>query len=118
MMIRSLTISEYIDILESIQRYHKFANYMSESEFAEIIKEHPNFVRHGLNIKYVTNSYDSRDHSIWRLSFECRHGKFTFAANSFAHPDNLPPGFTYSNMYELIRDFLFGKCAFVEYFRE
>lgn len=108
---RGIKPTEYIEILNFIQIYHKFTGHRS-NEMREHVKEtYPKMNSdYGLNIKYVETSYDSRFAEIWRMTFRCLNGELDFRTNIFAEK----PAFTewkYNSVYELVMAFLKGELS-------
>ncbi len=110
MMIKGMTLQEYTDVVRFVQKYHKFASVRDSLE--ERNKKYPlmqgSFGNTGLGIKYVDNCYDSRDQSIWSITF--RPGRFgiRFAANHFAMNPK-PKNFKYDTLYNWCMGYLTGE---------
>jgi hypothetical protein len=67
---RGMKSSEFIEMVNFVQKYHKFALCMSDVEVSEMQKLYPNMSEYcGLNIKYIDSCYDSRFSDIWSVSF-------------------------------------------------
>ena len=62
-----MILSEYNQVLEFVQKHHKFALFLSEEEKAKRKEEFPHLDEFGFNIKYVDSSYDSRFGDIWKV---------------------------------------------------
>lgn len=84
---KGLSIEQYSEILDLIQRRHSFMNFDPKS-------------RH---IKYINASYDTRFGDFWRI--EIPNSKLIFASNHFAGKE-LPDDWKYNNLYDLIMDYL------------
>lgn len=80
-MPKGLTIQQYNSILEFVQKYHKFANYDEDLQ-KEIQEKYPKLPKTGLSIKYIDSIYDSRDGTIWSISFRRGSLDKTFQLNS------------------------------------
>lgn len=107
MELKGLTIDQHAEILNCIQKYHRFGGYISDEKYAELKKTYPNLPQYGFNIKYIDSIYDSRDGKIWMIKFRGLGGNFCFSANHFVGKQ-VPKTWKYNNLYDLIMDFLKG----------
>ena len=107
MELKALTIDQHTEVVKFIQKYHKFAGYVSDEKYAEILKTYPNMKRYGLNIKYIDSIYDTHDGSVWMIKFRGLGGNYEFSSNHFAGR-TFPKTWKYDNLFDLIMDFLKG----------
>ncbi len=98
---KSLTLKQYVEVVQFVQKYHKFALWQEDEEIKEKQKLYPNIAEYGMNIKYIDNIYDSRGKDIWSIGFRGMgsHVKFT---------SNTTLTLTYDNMFDWIMDYLTG----------
>ncbi len=113
---KALTPYQYLDILTFIQKYHSFCLFRREEQREYIRKNFPNMKpEYGMNIKYIENCFDTRDGSIWSLSFTTNGIDYSFKTNSLVGftPERNPE---YDNLYDTIMAFLKGELKNHEYF--
>lgn len=111
----ALTSDQFKEILDFVQKYHKFALWMSDEEFKERNNVYFNmgkFGAHGMNIKYIDSCYDSRDAKIWSITFRINiHHKYTFSSNSFALKGKPKSLNRWNSMYDLCMAFIKGEMS-------
>lgn len=104
---KPLTVEQYNEIVKFVQTYHQFGKYPSEDRIQARkdigIKGHA--LEYGLNIKYITCSYDTRDASIWNISF---NNELVFSSNHFVLGTK-PKGWKYDTLYDLCMAYLKGE---------
>lgn len=66
---KGMKSAEFVEMVNFIQKYHKFALYMSDEEKKERNKLYPTMAEYGFNIKYIDSCYDSRFADMWSVSF-------------------------------------------------
>jgi len=67
--IKGMNPLEVVEMTNFIQKYHKFAGWLSKEQLIELKKIHPKMNEYGFNIKYIDTIYDSRFGDIWSVSF-------------------------------------------------
>lgn len=72
-MKKPMTPQQYFEVLQFVQKYHRFG-FISEERLS------PDDM--GMHIKYVDNVYDTRDKGIWCISFRGMGQHVRFATNS------------------------------------
>ncbi len=116
MNVKPLTPFQYIEILEFIKKHHSFCLFRNDKH-REYVKE--NFPKlnpdYGFNIKYITNSFDTRDASIWSLNFRCNANDYSFRTNLLVGsvPEKNPK---FDNLYDIIMAFLKGELENSEWY--
>lgn len=91
---KGLTISEYGQLLETINKYHHFHLKIQSS----------------MRIKYVESSFHSTSGEIWRVNLRSKDGEYEFATNSLVPLLTIPESLSeYTSISELIYLFLNGK---------
>jgi hypothetical protein len=111
-MMKGMSLGEYVTVIEFAQKYHKFALLMSEEEVKERNKKffqmHGEFKSYGMNIKYIDCCYDSRDQTVWSISFRKGNGGIRFSTNHFAGHES-PKDWKYNSLFDLCMAFLKGE---------
>ena len=107
---KGMTIEQFSEVLAFVQKYHKFANWPTSEEEAEIAKQYPKMPKMGLNIKYTECSYDSRGNGdIWSITFRGIN-ELTFSTNSKTYLTEKQKLFvTYNNLFDWVMDYLKGE---------
>lgn len=110
---KGLTREQFKEIQEFVQKHHKFG----------YVREEDRVTKWPYAIKYIDGVYDSRDETIWSISF--RPPGVRFATNDFNAISPPPKGWKYDNLYDLVMDYLndrfdpnkyldrSGKCMFL-----
>ncbi len=78
---KGMKSTEFVEMVNFVQKYHKFANWMSDEQKAEAQKLYPNLDEYGFNIKYIDSCYDSRFTDVWSVSFRGMGRKVNFHTN-------------------------------------
>lgn len=118
-MLRGLTFEEYADIICFVNKFHRFGIYLGGEKINErnsqYMSMHAVFGSGHLNIKYIDNCFDTRDQTIWSITF--RQGRFgvRFATNHFAGKKE-PKNFKYESLHELCMDYLQGRFTDIKDF--
>lgn len=105
---KGLTLDQFKEVTEFSQKHHKLANYLTPEQRLERLKEFPQMGEHGFGIKYIDSCYDSRDASLWSISFRQGSDGVNFRTNHFAMNDK-PFGWKYDNLYDLCMAYLKGE---------
>ena len=106
---KAMTLQEFNEVVQFVQKWHYFAVWLKESEVQERNKKYFNMGKwgeHGLNIKYIDSCYDSRDGKIWSVSFRGMGAKYTFSSNHFNAIKPMPKEWRWTTLYKLIMGFL------------
>lgn len=104
-----LTNDEFKTIVDFVQEYHRFAYYPHGDEHLEILKTYPNMDRMRFNIKYVDSCYDTRDMSIWSISFRRGGRSICFTTNMYNNFDPFSTiAFKYFKLFDVVMDYLKG----------
>lgn len=98
---KGMKSSEYVEIVNFVQKHHKFALYLNDQERDEVKKLYPN-LEHGFNIKYIDSCYDSRFVDVWSVSFRGMGRNVCFHTNI-----NLP--LEYTTLFDWIMAYLKGE---------
>lgn len=110
---KGLTLSQFKEVIDFAQKYHKFALCMSDEEVKERNKiyhqMHEPFKEFGMNIKYIDSIYDSRDNIIWSITFRQGRNGVRFSTNHFTALNLPPKNWKYNNLYDLCMAFLKGE---------
>lgn len=106
---RPLTPKEFFEVMKFVQNYHRFAYWPADDEWEKILSTYPLMPHHGLSIKYIDSCYDSRDGSVWSISFRGMGGNVRFSANHFNFMNEKPKSWKYESLYELIMAYLTGQ---------
>jgi len=110
---KGMTLQEYQEVVEFSQKYHKFSLWLTDEEVKERNKKyfqmHGAFGRHGLNIKYIDCTYDSRDRTVWSITFRQGRNGWRFATNHYNAINQPPKNWKFSNLYDLCMAFLKGE---------
>jgi len=110
---KGMNLGEYVVMMEFLQKYHRFALWLTDEQVKERNKKffqmHGTFGSHGLNIKYVDCTYDSRDADIWAVTF--RQGRYgvRLACNHYTALDTPPKNFKFSSLFEWSMAYLKGE---------
>ncbi len=99
---KGLTPQEFAAITEFVQKHHKFG-YVREEDAL------PAFP-HGLNIKYIDSTYDTRDGVYWVVTLRQGSMGLRFSANHFVL-DSRPADWPYDSLYEWIVAYLTGEWS-------
>lgn len=105
---KGLTLEQCMKIHQFVQKYHKFAQWLSESELDSIQKEYPKMPRMGFNIKYIDTTYDTREADIWCIKFRGDQD-IVFSTGHFNIINPPPKGWKYDNLYDLCMAYLTGE---------
>lgn len=109
-MIKGLTLDQFHEIVEFVQKHHRFALYIPKEE-RPIRKEHfpklSDMV--GFGIKYIDSCYDSRDRTIWMITFRRGNLGIRFTTNHYNAMSMPPEDWKYNNLYDLCLDYLTGE---------
>lgn len=107
---RGLTLQEFTEVIEFVQKYHSFAEYKPPEERNKIEKLFPLLKGgFGFSIKYVDSCYDSRDKSIWSVVFRRGVLGVCLSTNHF-NSINLPPkGWKYHSLFDWCMAYLTGE---------
>jgi hypothetical protein len=100
---RGMTLDEFKEVVEFVQKYHKFG-YVKKEDRIQIKGED-----HFMMIKYIDSCYYSRCQTIWVVTL--RHGNtgYRFSSNHYA-ATNLPPAhFTFTSLFDWVMAFLKGE---------
>ena len=97
---KGLTFEQYIEIVNFVQKHHKFG-YTEEE--AQIKKDW------SLHIKYIDNCYDTRTNVIWSISFRGLGQEIVFATNSLVLLS--PEEKKFDNLFEYIMQYLLGNLT-------
>lgn len=108
MIMESMTMNEFAEVVKFAQTYHKFGHYVSEREHAEDLKLYPNMSRYRSSIKYIDSCYDSRDARIWSITFRQGIDGIRFSCNHFAMTPK-PAQWKYESLYDLCMAYLTGE---------
>jgi len=109
---QGMNLGEYVVMMEFLQKYHAFAYWPSDEEIKERNKKFfqmaPSFGKHGLNIKYIDCTYDTRDISIWAVTF--RQGRYgiRLSCNHYTE-DTIPKNFRFESLYDWCMAYLKGE---------
>jgi hypothetical protein len=106
---KGLTLDQYKEIVEFVQKYHKFALCPTDEQTEERKKEFPKMGEYGLNIKYVDCVYDSRDATIWQIKFRQGRNGVCFSTNHWNAIKTPPKEWKYNNLYDLCMAYLKGE---------
>jgi hypothetical protein len=110
---KGMTLKEFQEVVDFSQKYHAFALWLTDEQVKERNKKyfqmHGAFGAHGMNIKYIDTIYDSRDQTIWSITF--RQGKYgwRFSTNHYTALNPPPKNFKYGTLYDLCMAFLKGE---------
>lgn len=106
---KGLTLDQFKEVIEFVQEYHAFGKYKNPEKRAENKEKYPNIAEYGMGIKYVDSCYDSRDNTIWSVTFRQGVRGVVFSTNKY-NAFNLPPDdWNYNKLYDLCMDFLKGE---------
>jgi hypothetical protein len=106
---RGLTLKEFEEVIDFVQTNHRFALFILEKDRPRRKAAFPKLKSsHGFGIKYVESWYDTRDKSIWSITFSQGGTGVRFATNHFTALNLPPKGWKYDNLYDLCMDFLTG----------
>lgn len=108
MIMESMTMNEFAEVVKFVQTYHKFAHYVSEKEHEQDQKTYQNLPRYRYGIKYIDSCYDSRDARIWSITFRQGKGGVRFSTNHFAMEPK-PKQWKYESLYDLCMAYLTGE---------
>lgn len=113
---RGMTKLQFVEVLEFIEKHHKFCLFRRDEERQFIKDNYPNLEpNYGFNIKYIETNFDTRDGSIWAISFRASGIKYDFRTNSLVgHVPTRNPQF--NNLYETVMAFLKGELNNPEWF--
>lgn len=100
---KGMSIEEYKEVIEFIQRFHKFGYIKDENR----IKLNGNDFQ--LHIKYVDNCYDSRFSEVWVISFRGFGNHLRFAVNHFSSLRPEPDNFPFETLFDWVMSFLKGE---------
>jgi len=100
-----ITSEQLKQIQDFVQKYHAFGYYPTEEEKAEAKKLFPNMPEFGYNIKYIDTCYDTRDASIWQITFR---GIATIYFSDHSREEFKKECGRYSNDFDMIMGFLKG----------
>ncbi len=100
--IKGMKSEEFKQLQDFVQKYHKFALWLSDEKLAEARKLYPKLNEHGKNIKYIDSVYDSRFSDVWSVSFRGMGNNLCFHTNTDL---DLP----FNTLYEWIMAFLTGE---------
>ena len=110
---KGMNLGEYVIMMEFIQKYHKFALWLSDEDLKERNKKHFQmhgaFGEHGLGIKYVDCTYDSRDGNIWTVTF--RQGRYgiCLSCNHYTALNMPPKNFKFGSLFDWCMAYLKGE---------
>ena len=104
-----MTLKQYTEVVEFVQKHHKFAKWISDEERKKEVELYPNLPEHGFNIKYVDSCYDSRGFDIWLIKFR-GFGGYCFRTNHFTalHSEKDHAKIPFSNLYDWVMAYLKG----------
>lgn len=109
---RGLSLGEYVTVVEFMQKYHSFALLMSPEDIKERNKKffqmQGAFNNYGMNFKYVDAVYDSRDQTVWCITFRKGNDGIRFTTNHFASIEQ-PKNWKYNSLFDLCMAFLKGE---------
>jgi len=114
---KGLTPEQYVSVLQFVQKYHKFALWMSGEDKSQMNKEFPNLSKwkgYGMGIKYIDSCYDSRTGDIWSITFRVHSAyKYSFHTNIFNEflGKKKPESWIELTFYEIIMKFLKGEMT-------
>lgn len=101
MILKALTPEEYIQILQYVDKHHRFGFFKEGS----------------LNIKYVENSFDSRSRGIWSVTFRGLGEGVPFRTNSFIMISDAESWVPYTRLFDWIMDYLAGNWSPGDYWK-
>lgn len=95
MLLKGMTIQEYLTLVEYIQKTHPFAGMGTSFDTRK-------------HIKYIDCIYDTRSQTVWSVSLRGLDANLQFRSNSFSH--NAPPkDFKYYTLLEWVMAYLQGE---------
>lgn len=98
---KGMKSTEFVEMVNFIQKYHKFALCLSDTDKIERLALYPNISEYSFNIKYIDSCYDSRFADVWSVSFRGLGRKVCFHTNT-----NLP--LLYTTLFEWVMAYLKG----------
>lgn len=110
----ALTLEQYSEIVNFVQKWHYFAVYLSDEQVKERNKQYPNMGKwrdYGMNIKYIDSIYDSRDAKIWSITFRGMGHKYNFTSNHFNGTNPMPKEWRWKTLHAMIMAFLKGEMT-------
>lgn len=101
-----MTLEQFKEITEFVQKHHKFAGYKTEEKIQEARDAgiQGDIAKYGYGIKYVRCDYDTRFGDVWGITFD----QVRFATNHFNALKPPPKQWKYDNIYDLSMAFLKG----------
>lgn len=79
---KGMKSTDFVEMVNFVQKYHKFALWMKDEDKVEAQKLYPNLDEYGFNIKYIDSCYDSRFKDVWSVSFRGMGHKVIFHTNT------------------------------------
>lgn len=108
---KGLTLEQLNEVINFAQKHHKFALWKTDEEREETKRNFPSIhsPAHGMNIKYIDFTYDSRDATFWVIKFRQVTNGVAFSTNHFSSMLPVPKGWKYDNLYDLCMAYLKGE---------
>ena len=97
---KGLTFEQYIEIVNFVQKHHKFGYVKEENQIKK---------DWWLHIKYIDNSYDTRTNDVWSVSFRGLGVDITFKTNSLVLLS--PKEIRFDNLFDYIMQYLLGNLT-------
>ena len=110
----ALTLEQYTEIVNFVQKWHIFALWLSDSDVKERNKTYFNMAKwgeHGMDIKYIDCTYDSRDNKIWLVKLRFGKDGYVFSSNHFGILTKKPADWRWNTLYDIIMAFLKGEMT-------
>lgn len=100
-----MSLEDFKNITEFVQKHHKFAHLKRGGEINESIEAglSEKLAEFGMNIKYVRCDYDTRFGDVWGITFD----RIRFATNSLVMGEIKE--FPYDNLFDLAMAYLKGE---------
>ncbi len=103
-----MTVVQYAEILEFIQKYCRFGRFMSDAEFREARRKYPKIYRHR-TWKYVDAQYNTVDGRVWSISLLGGSVDVTFSTDHFNELRPMPSSWKYKTLYGWVSAYLKGE---------
>jgi hypothetical protein len=111
---QGMSLEQFSQVVEFVQEYHKFGYTPSEKR----LKKKSDNTDWNMLIKYVDSCYDSRDKTIWSISFRGMGNDLSFRTNHFAGLNSRPKHFIFESLFDWVMAFLKGEWSHHQILKE
>lgn len=104
-MMKGMSMEQFSQVIDFVQEHHKFGYTPSEKR----LKKKVDNTDWNMHIKYVDSCYDSRDKTIWSISFRGFGNTLCFRSNHFTSVNPNTSNFSFKNLFDWVMAFLKGE---------